>query len=580
MEDHPESNAPAASSPAPATAPVDADVIDDPAPPPPIRVQRPPPRPASYWVKKLLVCNPFYLVSAALLLCGLYLVSTDDHFPGAELAQLAFNFSSLQLYEILLVATAIVLARRRIWYDSNLLIFLENGLILVPFILVSQAALIGQGLAGTLCLAGAAMAALRFAALKRLHAPLHLPWKLLAAGVVLLLVNVALPLIYRTLNETRLGIKSTHGAAYAVNQAAWLLILPALIALANALSRPTQAGDLLPQRRWIPGGLFSFWIAGTAVHLYSLGYVFNFDWEGPFLAPPLWALAWTLYNRQPGFLRDPRLRPALLICPAAITLIAAINSAPRMFLALTGLNLAAYAFLLWRNRSSRSLRHLAFLSLAALTWGFVIWLPIRLPWGMSSGECVLLFGLLYACYWIGLSRNPQLGVLGAVMIGSATNMLVGPYFDGSQLAVQAGVLFLLLHSLLWADEAHPGVKGVRILAGVLWMLHSLHLALMAAPHNVLILSTGAVLILAPCVVLRYARGQWPPRVLPLAATTVLLLHPGIYLITIGQSIPLGLWVVAGSFVLFALGTVLAVRRATWWPVATKVAIVAEGETRQ
>ncbi len=74
-------------------------------------------QPFSYWLRKFFACNPFYLVSAALLLYGLYLVSADVSF--LSLSQLIFNFGSLQIYEILLVATAIFLARRRIWYDSH-----------------------------------------------------------------------------------------------------------------------------------------------------------------------------------------------------------------------------------------------------------------------------------------------------------------------------------------------------------------------------------------------------------------------------------------------------------------------------
>src|SRR5262245_22974788 len=77
------------------------------------------------WLKHLLACNPFYLVSAGLLLFGLYRVSIDPHFLHGEIPQLVFNFTSLQLYELLLVGTAIVLARRCIWYDSKLLVVLE-----------------------------------------------------------------------------------------------------------------------------------------------------------------------------------------------------------------------------------------------------------------------------------------------------------------------------------------------------------------------------------------------------------------------------------------------------------------------
>src|SRR5258707_15249267 len=69
----------------------------------------------SFWLRRLLACNPFYLVSAALLLYGIYRVSVDPGFLSEETAHLFFNFTSLQVYELLLVGTAIFLARRRIW---------------------------------------------------------------------------------------------------------------------------------------------------------------------------------------------------------------------------------------------------------------------------------------------------------------------------------------------------------------------------------------------------------------------------------------------------------------------------------
>ena len=84
--------------------------------------------------------NPFFLASA-MLLSGMYRISVDANFLTTEVSQLRFNFTSLQCYERLLIVTAAVLARRRIWYDASLLVVLENLLILVPFILISQTAL-------------------------------------------------------------------------------------------------------------------------------------------------------------------------------------------------------------------------------------------------------------------------------------------------------------------------------------------------------------------------------------------------------------------------------------------------------
>ena len=41
---------------------------------------QPPVRSVSYWLKRFLACNPFYLVSAALLLFGFYRISVDPGF--------------------------------------------------------------------------------------------------------------------------------------------------------------------------------------------------------------------------------------------------------------------------------------------------------------------------------------------------------------------------------------------------------------------------------------------------------------------------------------------------------------------
>src|SRR5690349_11817644 len=97
-------------------------------------------------LKQLLACNPWYLLSAALLLYSFYLISADQTFLHNEKQQLTFNLGSIQLYELVLVLTAIFLAFRAVWYDSTLLVGLENLLVLVPFILISQAALIEEKL--------------------------------------------------------------------------------------------------------------------------------------------------------------------------------------------------------------------------------------------------------------------------------------------------------------------------------------------------------------------------------------------------------------------------------------------------
>ena len=214
----------------------------DPLPP----LALPKPRPLSWWLRTLFVCNPFYLVSAALLLFGCYRVSIDAPLFDVESARLTFNFTSVQFYEILVVMTAIFLARRGIWYDSTLLVGLENLLVFVPFILISQAALIDSNMALELCLVGATVAIVRFGGLKRHFIQLNLPGRLLGIGFIFLALNVTLPLIYRHFGETKVGIHIDAGPAFVMNECTWLLILPAVLALVNFLPSRKGGGKFAP----------------------------------------------------------------------------------------------------------------------------------------------------------------------------------------------------------------------------------------------------------------------------------------------------------------------------------------------
>ncbi len=132
-------------------------------------------RPFSWWLRKIFACNPFYLVSAALLLYGCYRVSIDAPIFNRETARLLFNFSSVQVYEILLVLVGIFLARRSLWYDSTLLVGLENLLVFVPFILISQAALTDAHMTAAICVVGVVLAMLRFGSLKSILRSLTCP---------------------------------------------------------------------------------------------------------------------------------------------------------------------------------------------------------------------------------------------------------------------------------------------------------------------------------------------------------------------------------------------------------------------
>jgi hypothetical protein len=527
-------------------------------------------QPLSWWLKKFIACNPFYLFSAALLLYGLYLVSADANFPGHETAQLLFNFGSLQVYELLLVGTAILLASRRIWYDSMLLVGLENLLVLAPFILINQATLLGPkqapatGMIWGMCVVGGIAAGLRFWSLKKFFKDLNLPGRALICGLVLLLVNLALPLLFRHFEETRTGARTTDGALYEMNRYGWLLLLPAMFALVNLLPRVRSAGRLSPpQHPWLPTGCFLLWIGVSGAHLYSLGYVYDLVFEFIFVVPILWVVAWSVYLRHGDFLAapNPMLARILLALPVLAAFPALATPDTGIFLVLMAANLAGYAWLAFRG--NRVALHLTVVSLAGLAAGLAKMFEAHLPESVTPGRCLLFAAGAYAMFWMFRVRNPKTGVLGALGVLLSTICFAENPAYGAHLGMQLGLVFLLLHSLRWEDREHDGAGAVRISAAVGWLLHSGFLVHTGFPEALRLVDGAGGLMLAVCVISDFLRRNWRPLAPAVAAVLVLLLQPADFTAGKLHSTPAGLLAVLGSFLLFGLGTLAALTRSKW-----------------
>jgi hypothetical protein len=541
--------------------------------PPPILSSNPPPvfpapKPFSYWVRRFLACNPFYLVSAAMLLFGVYRISVDPAFLTRETAQLIFNFSALQVYEILLVLTAAFLAARRIWYDSTLLVGLENLLLFVPFILISQAALIDQHAIWVWCAACGLIAILRAGFLKRFVAQLNLPNRSLAIGLAFLVVNIALPVIYRVLHETRLGAKPDSGAAFDMNVYAWLLILPAALALGNFLPDARDAGNHWGQRRWLPAGLFALWALATGVHLYCLGYIYDFDLRREWLAPALWVCSWTAYRRLGEICNFSvaKLRKVLIVPPVLFALLA-VSPCNKVFAVLAGLNVLIYGAIYFANRAEKLIHHLLFASVVMVIAGLPEqWVRGILP-GFNRDNYVGAGIAFYFILCVALSRNPKLGLFGAITTGIAAGLVLGNTPLSFPIAVQCSLVFLLLHSLRWNDAEHQGATTLRVIAAILWTTYSIGW-IHANGEPWITFAMGAFVLIVSGVA-RIFRGRWDQRLLPITATLVMLSGPGNALTVMLHATPSGLLAVIGSFVLFAAGTIAALTKHLWHHHGTK-----------
>jgi hypothetical protein len=520
----------------------------------------PNPRPLSWWLRKFFACNPFYLVSAALLLYGCYHVSIDAPFLSRESARLIFNFTSVQAYEILLVLVAIFLARRSLWYDSTLLVGLENLLVFVPFILISQAALIDAQMTGVICAAGITIAILRFSSLKRYFTQLNLPGRLLGVGSVLLAVNVALPLIYRHYINVKIGVHLDSGPDYVMNECNWLLILPAVLALANFLPPARATGDLLPQHRWLPSGIFSLWFIVTCVHLYSLDYVYGYYLRSELVAPAAWVLAWTVSLRFSG--NSQRLKYVLTF-PALLTPLLAISpGGARTFLILTALNIAGYGAVSLLDRKNRLAPHLVYASALVLIAGLPDnWTQFIAP-DAAKAQWVAAGVAAYLVFWTAWLKNPKLAVFGSIIFGSAVLSAFHHYAGATHWALQSACVFLLLHSLRWNDTQHPDANKVRMLIGFAWAIESFVWMNSDIGRFWMPLIPGAAVLVIYCVCLP-CRGIWRLFVVPAAALLVILSGPCSDAVNAVCSAPAGLLAVVASFLCLGFGTVAALTRHVW-----------------
>jgi hypothetical protein len=544
---------------------------DQPAPPPIIPASPGPedpftqrkPRPFSWWLRKLFACNPFYLVSAALLLYGCYRVLIDPSIFTQESTRLLFNFSSVQVYEVLLVFTAIFLARRSLWYDSTLLVGLENLLVFVPFILISQAAFIDSQLAWTMSLVGAGMAMARFGSLKRFFTQLNLPGRALVLGLGLLTVNVALPLIYRHFGETKVGVLDS-GPAYEMNEYTWLLILPAVLAVANFLPPAFGSGVLLPQHRWLPSGLFALWPVATGVHVYCLDYIYQFDLRPELLAPLAWVLAWTVWRRFP----DTNVwlhwvKYTLVSLPLLISFWA-VTPGNKTFLALNALNIVAYAmigFVVSNHRLARQLLHVSVLMFFA---GLPdAWLPFVTP-NFDREEYVATGVMAYMIFWALIKRDPRLAIFGSILFGYVIATMCEAYDGCLHWAFQGAFIFFLLHSLRWDDAKHVGAKMVRYLAALSWVMQSF--LWVEGPGKFWMPCIPALFVLAVYCIALFRRGHLVLSVIPAAALLVFISGPSSTAFDRLTALPTGPLAVIISFILFALGTLAALTRSHWHKV--------------
>jgi hypothetical protein len=505
------------------------------------------------WIRRFIICNPFYLASAAVLLFGLSRLTQDTQWLTTETRQLLFQFGALQAYGCLVVATAVWLARKRIWYDSALLVVLENGLLLAPFLGVSQAVLIDETLAYSLAVSGGLAVLGRAVSLRRWYPEFHLPDPARLVGGLILAVNVGLPLVYRTRVDTDW---------YVGNQVLWLAILPALALLPMIQRRTQHWGGTAAQQSWLPLLVQGLWLTGTAVHAWSVAWIDKTPTPSGLLMPVTLASLWTLQGRHSDFSAQPLVgfRALLLVITGALPFWP--SPTPTLGLSLAASNtFALVAYGIWACREQPLLRKFAWAaaSLSLLACGTQCpteWLTRWLgpePQRWLAGGAVGLVFLTIALR----SRHPFAGFLGALTVGSGAGMWATN--EPVHMALQVGALFGLLHSVRWTGCSPLDLKAGRVVLGLVWTLDSLVLGWEPTRFAAwLPCAFGLAGALAFLGLRRWSGHEVPVALVGLAGGN-LFLTP---LIWVGRVTPDSVLTLAISLMLFAAGTILALRRRT------------------
>jgi len=224
--------------------------------------------------------NPFYLLSVACLLAGVYLITSaihDEDRLGPTLALLGV----VELYQWLLVGLGVWLAQRDGGRDAAQVAVLAIALACDAVLLQNEVSTASIPFGGVLAVVGAGLAAVKLTLLTRACRVRLSPSEWLTAGVAIV-GTYALPLAFVALKHAK---ALEAGAAYLP----WWLVAGALVA----------AGWSLRPRGRLRVALVTVPVVMLGVHAWSMQYVYDFPTQPVVAAPFLLAAAALIARRAP-----------------------------------------------------------------------------------------------------------------------------------------------------------------------------------------------------------------------------------------------------------------------------------------
>ena len=397
-------------------------------------------------LKKIVICNPLYLVSALCILLGIYFVSIDENLLRSDLVQLLFNFSSLQIYETALILAAAFLFRKKILNDSQLLVLLDAIFIFIPFILLHGSSHLGEPGSMERVYASVVICCLGIAFIAGRHYAAGKSLRLKAQSVtiftVFLLFNFCLPVIYASLNTAE---ADSFDRRVALFYNILSICVPLLIVLFIMHRKKPDKGDNISEH--LPLIQAMLWLTISLFHLFWIAYLYDIDHLIKNFIPMLWTASWVLIALR-GRL-NPLFKKWVFLAPLASAF---------FLLDFESRTLTQYTYLLssaglgiMANVHKRNWVIIGSLLANSLLFFLTFLLPgncLGLETEFSQRDIIhtILVIASIACL---LFRHPRLGLSGliCVCIVSLSRIPFSP--DKGYYFLSIALIYLALHSMRW-----------------------------------------------------------------------------------------------------------------------------------
>ena len=223
--------------------------------------------------KFILTCNPWFLSSAVMLLYGIYQVRVDKIFLDSEELEVLFSFFTLQVYEAMALFSAWYFLRRKLSYDAVFLIVVVGILSLIPFLNLSQALHLENDYGSSIAISTSLLAFVKFILIKRFMPKVNLPWLMLIPFTIVLAVNTWIPNHFKELNVNG----KTSSKELMLNIIYY--VLPTLGVMFFMIFKRLKDSSPVYNRKWIAIILSQIWFVVTVLNLISMQYVYSIALE-------------------------------------------------------------------------------------------------------------------------------------------------------------------------------------------------------------------------------------------------------------------------------------------------------------